>query len=137
MTLGIRFRSAVMGVAMGTVGAAGSYACGSNGSTPGSLGEPGFDSSVPSDGATGDDSSLGSDSTGAAFDATGETSTDSDARHDGPSTADAGPVEPVDAFLPDGFLETYDATADTSITTELDSGINFPEPDGPTLPPTD
>lgn len=137
MILPMRFRSAVVCVVMGMLGAAGSYACGSSGPTAGSPDNEGMDSSAPADSTAGDDSSTGSDSTGAGDDATGETSTGGDAPQEGQATADSGQV---DAFFPDGFLETFDATADTSITTERDSGEPSmtdapPRPDAPELLP--
>jgi hypothetical protein len=128
---------------MGMLGAAGSYACGSNNNTnSGPPDQEGLDSSTPADGTAGDDSSMGTDSTGPGTDAAAETATGSDAPHDGQGAGDSSQVN--DAFFPDGFLETYDATADTSITTELDSmpmdsgtivvvdGLAMP--DGPILP---
>ncbi len=128
----MRFRSAVVCVVAGMLGAAGSYACGSSSPSSGPPDQQGVDSSTPADGTAGDDSSMGTDSSGPGTDAAGETSTGTDAPHDGPGTGDSGQV--ADAFFPDGFLETFDATADTSMTTERDTGSMFPMPDGPTLP---
>jgi hypothetical protein len=132
MSLAMRFRSAVVCVVMGMLGAAGSYACGSSGSAGGPPDNAGMDSSTPTDSTTGDDSSMGSDSMGTGGDGAGETSTGSDAPHEG--QASSGDSGQADVFVPDGFLETFDATMDTSITTERDTGSMFPMPDGPTLP---
>src|SRR5580700_9813146 len=124
----MRFRSAVVCVVTGMLGAAGSYACGSSSPTSGPPDQQGVDSSTPADSTAGDDSSMGSDSMSTGGDSAGETSTGSDSPHEGQASSDDSGQG--DAFVPDGFLETFDATTDTSIVTERDTGSTIPMPDG-------
>ena len=121
-----------MCIVAGMLGAAGSYACGSSSPSSGPPDQQGVDSSTPADSTAGDDSSMGTDSSGPGTDAADETSTGGDSAHEG--QASSGDSGQGDVFVPDGFLETFDATTDTSIVTERDTGSMFPMPDGPTLP---